>query len=165
MGNDNNGNKSGRKTKLANDNDQPASSNHPQFSSTTARPPLPPCFQPIVGLAPHLWTPTGSTFQKVGAASSFANLKGSQGAGEDEILILMVFSWKEPSRMTREAVARHDGREMSGYLSPPSRPLSPGRFVVLFCTPISFQGAESTKSSRSLHKLGCYLFCCKAFPI
>jgi len=42
--------------------------------------------------------------------------------------------------MTREAVARHDGREMSGYLSPPSRPLSPG--------------AESTKSSRSLHKLG-----------
>ena len=28
--------------------------------------------------------------------------------------------------MTREAVARHDGREMSGYLSPPSRPLSPG---------------------------------------
>ena len=34
--------------------------------------------------------------------------------------------------MTREAVARHDGREISGYLSPPSRPLSPGKAVIVF---------------------------------
>ena len=63
--------------------------------------------------------------------------------------------------MTREAVARHDGREMSGYLSPPSRPLSPGKAVVvilifIFCYCFC-PGAESTKSSRSLHKLGHFI--------
>ena len=47
--------------------------------------------------------------------------------------------------MTREAVARHDGREMSGYLSPPSRPLSPGKAVVVILSFISFCGERFVK--------------------
>ena len=107
---------------------RPASTlqNNAPTSSLLVLPPSP--WAPTTSLDFHqlLHLPEGLSCHQFRQLQGFQKNRSWTGS-RWKITISTVFLWQqEPLRMTREAVARHDGREMSGYLSPPSRPLSPG---------------------------------------